>query len=123
MTLLEQTKYDALVDGLLNAGETHDPRSTVIELLGEVGNVWPESVSADDQAGRLVESATALIDLYGHEFAPHDQVAATDAIDLLLACLPAETRAAVMAMGNLTATASEALGKMDHGAFMDVAAA
>ena len=119
MTLLETTEYKGLVDQLLQVGDAHDPRSKVIELLGEIANVWPDSVRADDQAGRLVESATALIDLQSHKFAPQDQDAAMAAIDELLAYLPPETMAAVMDASRLTPEETKELGKMDHNVFID----
>ena len=42
--------YYALLDDLLAANSNFDARSHVIELLGEVADVWPQSVL--DDAGR-----------------------------------------------------------------------
>lgn len=73
MTLLQITEYDELVDQLVLTGDAHDPRSKVIELLGEIANVWPESVRLETpleialritSAARLKESALAMLDFY-----------------------------------------------------------
>jgi hypothetical protein len=73
MTLLENTEYNELVDQLLLTGDAHDPRSNVIELLGEIANVWPKSVRSETSleialritsAARLKESAIAMLELY-----------------------------------------------------------
>ena len=46
-TYLPDQTYFGLIDDILSAGDTLDPRSRVIELLGEVVNVWPVKVAAD----------------------------------------------------------------------------
>ncbi|MDW4548846.1 hypothetical protein R5H32_05715 [Defluviimonas sp. D31] len=46
-TYLPDVTYFGLVDELLNVAGSFDPRSRVIELLGEIANVWPESCHSD----------------------------------------------------------------------------
>ena len=43
-TYLPDATYHALLDGLLAAHSAFDARTRVIELLGEVADVWPQSV-------------------------------------------------------------------------------
>lgn len=38
--------YFALIDDLLSANTSIDPRSRVIELIGEIADVWPQMVLA-----------------------------------------------------------------------------
>lgn len=44
---LPDTVYHALLDDLLAAHSAFDARTRVIELLGEVVNVWPQMVLDD----------------------------------------------------------------------------
>ena len=46
-TYLPDATYHALLDGLLAAHSAFDARSHVIELLGEIADVWPVSVKDD----------------------------------------------------------------------------
>ena len=46
-TYLSDEEYEALLEGLLNTPRAFDPRSHVIELLGDRLNVWPVSVLED----------------------------------------------------------------------------
>lgn len=39
--------YFALIDDLLAASNSFDPRTRVIELIGEIADVWPESIQAE----------------------------------------------------------------------------
>ena len=43
-TYLPDAVYYALLDGLLAAHSAFHARTRVIELLGEVADVWPQSV-------------------------------------------------------------------------------
>ncbi|WP_127559047.1 hypothetical protein [Nioella ostreopsis] len=48
--------YDRLVDELLHLKPTLDPRGQIVEVLGEFGEIWPEScreaIEADEAAYR-----------------------------------------------------------------------
>ncbi len=46
-TFVANKDYHALVADLLNARDSFDPQSRVIELLGERLNVWPMSILDD----------------------------------------------------------------------------
>lgn len=46
-TFLPDADYRRLIDDIMNAHDSFDHRSRVIELLGEVVNVWPELVLRD----------------------------------------------------------------------------
>jgi hypothetical protein len=47
---LPDATYHALLDGLLAAHSAFDARTRVIELLGEVADVWPDSIQAEAEA-------------------------------------------------------------------------
>jgi hypothetical protein len=49
-TYLPDATYHALLDGLLAAHSAFDARTRVIELLGEVADVWPDSIQAEEEA-------------------------------------------------------------------------
>lgn len=49
-TYLPDPVYFALIDDLLTASNSFDPRTRVIELIGEVADVWPESIQAEAEA-------------------------------------------------------------------------
>ena len=46
-TYLPDEIYFGLIDDILSADDTLDARSRVIELLGEIANVWPVKVLTD----------------------------------------------------------------------------
>ena len=46
-TYLPDAVYYALLDDLLAANSNFDPRGRVIELLGEIADVWPQMVLDD----------------------------------------------------------------------------
>ena len=46
-TYLPDPVYYALLDDLLAANSNFDPRSRIVELLGDVAGVWPEIVQDD----------------------------------------------------------------------------
>lgn len=46
-TYLPDTAYEVLLQAILNPVPSLDPRSQLIETLGELGGVWPESVNSD----------------------------------------------------------------------------
>ena len=48
-TYLPDPVYFALIDDLLAANSKFDPRTRVIELIGEVADVWPVSVKDDSE--------------------------------------------------------------------------
>ena len=54
-TYLPDPVYYALLDDLLAANSNFDPRSRLVELLGEVAGVWPEIVQ-DDAERNLARS-------------------------------------------------------------------
>lgn len=39
--------YFALIDDLLAASTSFDPRTRVIELIGEIADVWPQKVLSE----------------------------------------------------------------------------
>lgn len=45
---LPDTTYDAIVAYLSNPSPTLDPRSRVVEILGEKANIWPERARPKD---------------------------------------------------------------------------
>lgn len=49
-TYLPDPVYNALLDDLLAAHSAFDARTRVIELLGEVADVWPDSIQAETEA-------------------------------------------------------------------------
>ena len=91
----------------------------MIELLGEISNVWPDSVSAEDDAGRLKDSARGLIDLYGFAFEPQDQDEAIASLDMLLSCLPMETLDAIRAENGFDTEAMTEAFTRDYDAFVE----
>ena len=122
MRLIETTEYEALITRLLDANGAHDSRSKVIELLGEIANVWPASVRLETplelalritSAARLKESALAMLDFYNAltvgtiKLDPAHHEPARDALAELIMHLPtglietlsAETNAAVEEIG------------------------
>ncbi len=44
---LPDTTYYRLIDALESAGPTLCRRTQVIELIGEIGNIWPENCHPD----------------------------------------------------------------------------
>jgi hypothetical protein len=103
MPYLKEENYRKLVNLLLTAGDDFDPESRVIELLGEIGDVWPESILAENERDRLKTSVHALTDLFVElslntftlDGKSSDAVRA--AIHRVLTNLPADLTAAVKA--------------------------
>ncbi|MFN3663093.1 hypothetical protein [Yoonia sp.] len=58
------TDYNDLIAGLLTAGEAHDPRTRIIELLGDHADLWPDSILSDPESATPVEvlSVMAFLD-------------------------------------------------------------
>lgn len=46
-TYLPDPVYFVLIDDLLAASNSFDPRTRVIELIGEIADVWPQKVLGD----------------------------------------------------------------------------
>jgi hypothetical protein len=46
-TYLNEDTYQALVAALLRAAQHPDAQYAVVEALGEIGGVWPDSVKED----------------------------------------------------------------------------
>lgn len=53
---LPDTEYDAMIDALVAARDAHDPKTKIIEIVGEHANIWPESVLEDEDAATPIKS-------------------------------------------------------------------
>jgi hypothetical protein len=46
-TYITDAAYEVLLQAILNPVPSLDPRSQLIETLGELGNIWPASIHPD----------------------------------------------------------------------------
>ncbi|MDD9730442.1 hypothetical protein PVW46_11030 [Mameliella sp. AT18] len=56
---LPNETYSAMIDALAAAHEAHDPRTRIIELVGEYANVWPEDVLEDGDTETSIDELIA----------------------------------------------------------------